>query len=206
MGTGPGETNGPLSAGLLFSTSSALDPGAERERFRTFLERRVGGVDQAAWYLDHLRPRLALDESARVAAEEVVDHVARLMGFETIRHEDEGVSTWRPSSGARLLVAVIEAADAVIGLSRAMRASDSLETDSLDHAVGLLCVVPDDEGREALERALAVRRVSRAVRIVGAEALVALARAVARGSIPHTLAAAVLSPGASADSIVKALA
>jgi hypothetical protein len=205
VGTGPGETNHLVSAAPS-STSLAVDPGVERERFRTFLERRVGGVDQAGWYLDHLRPRLALDESSRVAAEEVVDHVGRLMGFDTTRDRDEGVSTWRSPAGPRLLVAVVDAADAITGLSRATRASDALETDSVDHTVGLLCVVTGDEGREALERALAVRRVSRAVRILGAEALLALARAVARGSITHTLAAAVLSSGPSADSIVKELA
>ena len=203
MGSGPNQSDGPALAGS--PPPSLADELSSRERFRRFLERRVGGVEQAAWYFDQLRPRLAVDAEARLAAEEVIDHVARLMGFDTTRHEDEGVSTWRASSGIRLLVAVVEAADAVAGLSRATRASDALAADSVGHVVGLLCVVTGDEGRGALERALDLRRVPRAVRILGAEALLALARAVARGSLTHALAATVLAPGASADAIVTEL-
>lgn len=204
MGTGPGKTNGLVSADLP-STSVTLDPRVERERFRAFLERRVGGVDQAAWYLDHLRPRLALNAGARLATEEVVDHVGRLMGFDTTRDRDEGISTWRLPSGARLLVAVVDGTGAVAGLTRAARAGNALSTEPGDHLLGLLCVTTALDSHDALQRAIELRRIDRPVRLVASDALLALARSVARGSLTLDVAVAVLTPGASADALVNAL-
>ncbi len=167
----------------------------------------MGGVHEAVWYFEQVRPRLPGDEQAQLAAEEVLDHVGRLMGFETARLDDAAVSTWSSPSGLRMRVALVHTREAVVGLSRATRACDTLDHERARPGTpdGLLCVVCGDDSRDALEQALELRRMSRPVRLVGVNAVLALADSLEASALSHDLAAAALAPGASADGLISAL-
>ena len=206
MGTGTRNRDVPAPAGPPASRRPQAED-APRVRFRRFLATRMGGVEEGAWYLETVRPRLA-DEQALLAAEEVVNHLGRLMGFEAARQGESAVSTWSSSSGAQMRVAIVDAGDAIAAFSRAARACEALDVASAREGRpdGLLCVVCGDDRRHALEQALEVRRMSRSVRLVSIDALLALARSVEAATIPHDLAAAAVAPGVSADRLVTLLA
>jgi hypothetical protein len=165
----------------------------------------MGGVSEAAWYLDQVMPKFGDDPEARLAAEELLDHVGRLMQFGVARNDEADVSLWTPPRGARVAVALVDAFESVAGIGRAMRIVEELRTAEAHEGGGpggLLCVLAGEIRRRPIEQLLEVRRMSQAVRVVGLASMVALARAVEAGTLSPDAAAAVLEPGVFADPIV----
>jgi hypothetical protein len=185
----------------------ATDP--PRVRFRLFLASRAGGVTEAAWYLEQVMPRVAADPEARLAAEELLDHLARLMLFEAAFDEDHRVSVWTSPGGTRLAVALVDATEAVAAIGRAARYVEELRMARPygGHApAGLLCIVAGEMRRRPIEQLLEVRRLSQPIRIAGLASIVRLAGAVESGRLAPEAAAAVLEPGVFADALVALLA
>jgi hypothetical protein len=180
-----------------------------RLRFRRFLSDRVGGVAEAAWYFDRVLPRLGDDPDARVAAEELLDHLARLMRLDAARPDEGRLSVWSTPLGSRMAVALVDTFEAVSGIGRAARDAEELRAareSAGDGPVGLLCVMAGDLRRRPIEQLLEVRRSLQPVRIVGLASILSLARAVEAGAIEHETAAAALEPTVFADPLVSLLA
>jgi hypothetical protein len=192
-------------------TAAPLPPrGTEspRHRFRQFLADRMGGVSEAAWYLDQVMPKYADDPEARLAAEELLDHVGRLLQFGVARNDDADVSIWTTRRGTRMAVALVDAFEAVAGIGRAARSVEELRTAAAHEGhepCGLLCVLAGEIQRRPIEQLLDVRRLSQAVRVIGLPSIVALARAVESGALTPEAVAALLEPGVFADAIVAHL-
>jgi hypothetical protein len=191
-------------------TSAPLTPaGAEspRHRFRQFLADRMGGVAEASWYLDQVMPKFGDDPEARLAAEELLDHVGRLLQFGVTRNDEADVSLWTTRRGTRMAVALVDGFEAVAGIGRAARIVEELRTAAHDGEApgGLLCVLAGEIRRRPIEQLLEVRRMSQAVRVIGLSSIMSLARAVESGSLTPEAVAALLEPGVFADAIVAHL-
>jgi hypothetical protein len=204
------ELHGPRDRREGPAGSDGSNPAADspRRRFRQFLADRMGGVAEASWYLEQVMPRFGGDPEARLAAEELLDHLARLMRFGAERPEDAGVSLWSLPGGTRLAVALVDGFDAVTDIGRAARASEDLRgpgTETRDPPAGLLIVIAGEVRRRPIEQVIEVRRLSQSVRVVGLPSVVALARAVESAGVAPEVAAALLQPGVFADPLVELL-
>jgi hypothetical protein len=204
------ESDGPRGRreGSAGSAGPMAPAGSPRQRFRQFLADRMGGVSEAAWYLEQVMPRFGGDPEACLAAEELLDHLARLMQFGAMRQDESVVGVWSLPGGTRVAVALMDTFDAVAGIGRAARACEearSTDTQVGDALDGLLCVIAGDVRRRPLEQLLEVRRLTQSVRIVGLASIVALARAVESGETTPEVAAALLQPGVFADPLVALL-
>jgi hypothetical protein len=196
--------------GLAGSSAPRMSPGnaSPRHRFRQFLADRMGGVSEASWYFDQVMPKFADDPEARLAAEELLDHVGRLLQFGAERADDADVSVWTMRRGTRIAVALVDAFDAVAAMGRAVRAVEEQRKDEAHEGGGptaLLCVMSGEFRRRPIEQLLEVRRMSQSVRVVGLPSMLALARAVEAGALSAAAAAALLEPGVFADPIVAHL-
>jgi hypothetical protein len=168
----------------------------------------MGGVPEAAWYLEQVMPRLGGDPEAGLAAEELLDHLARLMRFHAAREEESLVGVWSLPGGARIAVALVDAFEAVTGIGRAARACEALRSTGRqvgDRVDGLLCVIGGEVRRRPIEDLLEVRRLSQSVRVIGLPVIVELARTVESGEATPEIAAALLQPGVFADPLVTLL-
>lgn len=191
-----------------FAPPATADTHCPRHRFREFLAGRMGGVTEAAWYIDQVMPKLGEDPEARLAAEELLDHLARLMRLEVVRNADDTLGVWTSDRGVRIAVALVDGFEAVAGIGRAVRATEDLyavETLGGSPLAGLLCVMAGEVRRRPIEQLLEVRRMSHAVRVVGLASMLSIARAVEDGTLSADAAAALLEPGVFADALVAHL-
>jgi hypothetical protein len=185
------------------------DEDSPRLRFRRFLADRMGGVAEAAWYVEQSAPTFSTDPEARLVVEELLDHLARLMQFDAAHDDETGLSVWSSPSAPPLVVSAMDTGDAIGRLGPILRGSDQLRADGRLPAApahGTLVVLCGEVRPRLVEQALTLRRVSQPVRLVSLEALLSLARAQDSGSLAHEVVAALLQPALLADPLIARLA
>jgi hypothetical protein len=184
-------------------------PDPARLRLRDVLADRVGGIDDLVWYLDRALPDFSRDAEARVAVEELVDHVGRRLGFATGHDEPLGCSVWSSPGGDRLAVIVEQARDARVRLAPLLRALDALLASlpvASSRQVTALCVLCGEGNAADAEAAVTVRRAGDRCRLATLDALVKLARIVEAGRATHDDALLALRPArALADAFIDAI-
>jgi hypothetical protein len=180
-----------------------------RLHLRRVLADRVGGIDDLVWYLSRALPDFTRDDEARIAVEELVDHVGRLLGFTTTHDEQLACSVWSSTAGLRLAVIVEQATQARTRIGPLGRALDALLASlpvASSREVSALCVLCGDGDAAATEAAVMVRRAADRCRLTTLDALVALARMVEAGHVSHEEAVLVLRPArVLADPLIQLL-
>ena len=180
-----------------------------RIRFRRHLAAHVTNVADLSWYLEQSLPGVA-EPQVRLAVEELLDHLGRLMGFEVRRLADEDCAVWALDARPRLLVRLLDGAAASARLSALVLARDTLAAvGALPSANEVTCLaVVDDAGPErAPDEAMLLRRGLAQVRLVTVAALVALGRACEGRGVSPADAVQLLQPaGAFADGLIALVA
>ena len=208
--TGHGSLQGPVGPGWLDAPGvPAAAEDSPRLRFRRYLTDHVGDVAETAWYFEQAVPLFGVDAEARLVVEELLDHLARLMSFD-VRHEDAAaLSVWSSPSGPQLVVSAMDPTEGVASLRRLAGGLDELRMDGRlrsDRPSTTLAVICGEVRHRPLEQAVEFRRVSEPVRLVGLEALLALARALEAGVVSPAVAVALLQPpSAFADPLIMLL-
>jgi len=204
------EAAGPLG---LAPYDAPAEPGRDDElprlRFRRFLADRMGGVAEAIWYFEQAAPAFSANPEARLVVEELLDHIARLIEFEAVHDADAELSIWSSPTSPPLVVAAMDTADVIGRLGPILRRAERLRVDgrlSSNPMARTLVVLCGELRPLVVEQALTVRRVTQPVRLVSLEALVALARAHAAGTLTHPVVAALLQPAVFADPLIAHLA
>jgi hypothetical protein len=177
-----------------------------RDRLRRVLRDRVGAVSDLTWYLEQATPRFADDAEVRLAVEELVDHLGRLLAFDAAHDEDLHCSTWISPSGYTLMAVVEHASTAggrISALSRSREARLAAMGSERQADVTGLYILCGADGLAAVESAVIVRRAMDQVRVVTIDALVALAHLVEDGVLRHEDAVGLLRPARpSADPLI----
>ncbi len=173
------------------------EPHAARARLRGVLTDRVGGVDDLVWYLDRALPDFDGNPEARLATEELVDHLGRMLGFDAGHDELLACSVWASPGGARLAVVVERPHRARTRIGPLARALDALLASlpvASSREVSALCVLCGDGDPAEAEATVTVRRAMDRCRLTTLPALVALARLVESHRLAHEDAGLVLRP------------
>jgi hypothetical protein len=180
-----------------------------RLRLRRVLTDRVGGVDDLVWYLDRALPDFDRNPEARVAVEELVDHLGRLLGFDSDHDELLACSVWSSPAGARVAVIIEQAHDARSRIGPLARALDALLASlpvASSRDVSALCVLCGQGDPADAEAAVTVRRATDRCRLTTLAALLALAKLVESRNLAHEDAVLVLRPSRPlADPVVQLL-
>jgi hypothetical protein len=186
---------------------SAAD--SPREYFRAFLQQHAPRLSDLAWYFDQSLPRFGGDAEVRLAVEELVDHVGRLLGFTTSRREEDDHSTWSSPAGSHLLVWAVDQATAISRVGQCGRAKDAalaiLSVPTADRVTALLVVCGPAPAR-LLDDAVVLRRTANQVRAVSVASLRTLASLVENQRISHDDALLLLKPASAlADPLIALL-
>jgi hypothetical protein len=180
-----------------------------RIRFRRYLTAHVTNVADLSWYLEQSLPGVA-EPQVRLAVEELLDHLGRLMGFEVRRLADEDCAVWALDARPRLLVRMLDGAEAPARLNGLVLARDTLAAVGAlpsPHDVTCLAVVDDARLARAPDEAVLLRRGLGQVRLVTVAALVALGRACEGRGVSPADAVQLLQPaGAFADRLIALVA
>jgi hypothetical protein len=194
------------------SVDLIADADSPRQHLRDHLATQVTAVSDLDWYFDRSLPRFADSGEVRLAVEELVDHLGRIMGFAVERPDEEDTcAVWSSlANRVHLLVWVQDMPAAIARMGHCTRKRDELLPDldapTLDR-VGCLSVVCGPVDRRLLQDAILVRRASDQVRLITVEALLSLAGMFERRELSHDALLAVLRPqGALADPLVQMLA
>ena len=70
-----------------------------REWFRGYLKRHTIGTADLTWYFVQSVPRFGSDPEVRLAVEELVDQLGRILGFDAVRDEDADRAVWTSPAG-----------------------------------------------------------------------------------------------------------
>jgi hypothetical protein len=103
----------------------------------------------------------------------------------------------------------MDTADVMGRLGPILRGAEQLRADgrlASNPNAGTLVVLCGEVRQHLVEQALTVRRVTQPVRLVSLDALVAVARAHANGTLGHHVVAALLQPTVFADRLIATLA
>ena len=180
-----------------------------RQYFRRHLQRHTASPADLTWYLDQSVPRFAGSDEVRLAVEELVDRLGDFLGFSVARAEADGHAVWVSPAGARLLVWVVDATRAVARVGAGSHTRDRLLASFAVPSGDLLSclyVVCGPVNERMLDEAVALRRASRHVRLVGVDALAIAAALVEAGTIDHDQALLLLRPASAlADAAVSLL-
>lgn len=188
---------------------ATVDRAAEtpRQYFRRFLGLNAPSLADLGWYFDQAVPRLSEGPEVRLAVEELVDQVGRIVGFDVAREEDDGYGVWLSPSSSMLLVWVLDDATALRHIGHAARVSDAmLAGGDAPPNVDATClfVLCGAVNRRLLDGTVALRRASDDVRLVTLESLRLLAALVERRVLTHDGALLLLRPASAfADPIVS---
>lgn len=158
----------------------ALDTGAEtpRDYFRRFLRQNAPGAADLAWYFDQALPRFGEGDDVRLAVEELIDQIGRILGFEAQRDEADGYGVWSSAGGSHLLVWAVDAGMAQRQIGHAARARDAWLAGSTAPAgaqATCLLVLCGNVNQGLLNETVALRRASDHVRLITVESLRVLA-------------------------------
>jgi hypothetical protein len=181
-----------------------------RQFFRRHLQRHTSAASDLAWYLGQSVPKFAGSDEVRLAVEELVDRLGVFLGFGVARAEADDYALWTSPTGARLLVWVVDESRAVARVGAGSHTRDRLLA-SLAVPTGdllsCLFVVCGPIRERMLDEAVALRRASRHVRLVGIDALATAGGLVETGAIAHEQALALLRPASAlADGMIALLA
>jgi hypothetical protein len=196
--------------GLAFS-ASPVTAGVESPRayFRRYLAEHAPCSSDLGWYFDQALPHFSESDEVRLAVEEIVDRLGRLVGFDVTRDEDARHSVWTSLSGHQILVWVLDRASAVAGIGQASRTRDARLVS--EHVtpwtdVSCLLIVCGEVSQRGLNEALVLRRAGDHQRLVTLDAARELALLHERGHLSHhTVLAALKPPSAFADALITLL-
>jgi hypothetical protein len=180
-----------------------------RQYFRRFLGLNAPALADLGWYFDQAVPRFSEGSEVRLAVEELVDQVGRIVGFDVAREEDDGYGAWSSAGGSVLLVWVLDAATALRQIGHAARARDAmLASGDAPPNVDATClfVLCGAVNRRQLDGTVALRRASDHVRLVTLESLRLLAALVERRALTHDGALLLLRPSSAFADAVLSLA
>ena len=101
--------------GVAFTSAGVAAAGTESPRafFRRFLAERVLRGSDLNWYFDQALPHFGESDEVRLAVEEIVDRLARLVGFDVAREDEASHAVWTSPGGHQMLVWVLDRATAV---------------------------------------------------------------------------------------------
>ena len=198
--------------GVAFTSAGVAAAGTESPRayFRRFLAERVLRGSDLNWYFDQALPHFGESDEVRLAVEEIVDRLARLVGFEVAREDGASHAVWTSPGGHQMLVWVLDRATAVAGLGQATRARDArLASEHVTPWTDVSCllVICGAASPRGLSEAMVLRRAGDHQRFTTVDALRELADIHERGDAPHETVLAVLKPASAfADPLVALLA
>jgi hypothetical protein len=180
-----------------------------REWFRGYLRRHTTGTADLTWYFVQSVPRFGSDPEVRLAVEELVDQLGRILGFDAVRDEDADRAVWTSPAGWYLVVWVLDSETAGTRLGQVSHARDAvLATVQVptDDRVSCLCVVTGQANHRLLTEVIDLRRQSAHVRLVGVDALMKLAEITECGGLSHDEVVSLLRPASPfADSVIALL-
>jgi hypothetical protein len=161
---------------------TAPDDTAEtpRQYFRRFLAQNAPALADLSWYFDQALPRFSEGPDVRLAVEELIDQVGRVLGFDARRDDRDGYGLWT-MAGAHLLVWVLDGGMAIRQVGHAARSRDAWLA-SQDAPAGAeatcLFVLSGDVNVRLLDDTVALRRASDYVRLITIDSLRTLASLV----------------------------
>lgn len=178
-----------------------------REWFRGYLRQHIGGTADLTWYFIQSVPRFGSDPEVRLAVEELVDQLGRILGFESQRDEETASAVWTSPAGSHLLVWVVDAESAAARLGKIGHARDAVLASvqvPTDDRVTCLCIVCGAANHRLLTDVLDLRRQSAHVRLIGIDALIRLAETAERRGLSHDEIVLLLRPASPfADAVVS---
>lgn len=177
--------------------ASSVRSESPRQYFRRHLLQQTSSARDLLWYLEESVPRFAGSAEVRLAVEELVDRLGEFLCFTVERAEGHDYAIWRSPRGARLVVSVETATRAVARMApitqtraRLLTSVDVVREDDLS----CLCVLAGAVDERLVNDAVALRRLSREVRLVSTTALTALAMSLEAGRLSHADAVTLLRP------------
>jgi hypothetical protein len=189
--------------------SKALD-GVETPRsyFRRHLAENSASPSDLSWYFEQALPHVGESAEVLLAAEELVDRLAQLVGFR-VERDDSGSAAWTSPTGHQLLVWIVDRAGAVAAIAAASRARDArLVSEHVTPWTDVTCLilVCGPVNQRGPGDALVLRRAGDHQRFSTVDALRTLAGLYERGVVSHEQLLAVLKPpSAFADPLVALL-
>jgi hypothetical protein len=178
-----------------------------REWFRGYLRLHTSGTADLTWYFIQSVPRFGSDPEVQLAVEELVDHLGRILGFETARDDDAASAVWTSPAGCHLLVWVVDARNAATRLGKIGHARDAVLASvqvPTDDRVSCLCIICGAANQRLLTDVLDLRRQSAHVRLIGIDALIRLTEAVEHRRLSHDEIVSLLRPASPfADAVVS---
>ncbi len=181
-----------------------------RQFFRRHLQRQTSAAADLTWYLDQSVPRFAASAEVRLAVEEMVDRLGEFLGFSATRGEQDDHAVWRSAGGHVLLVRVLDAAGVVAAIGAGLHARDrALASPVVESAGALSCllVVCGQADERRVNEAVALRRASLHMRIIGIAALAELAGRAEAAQLGHEQVVTLLRPASAlADTMMGVLA
>lgn len=193
-------------------TSAAAAAGTESPRafFRRYLAEQVLRSSDLNWYFDQAIPHFGESDEVRLAVEEIVDRLARLVGFDVAREAEASHAVWTSPGGHQMLVWILDRATAVAGIGQATRARDMrLASEHVTPwtEVSCLLAICGAASPRGLSEAIVLRRAGDHQRLTTVDALRELADLHERGDVSHETVLAVLKPASAfADPLVALLA
>jgi hypothetical protein len=181
----------------LFAGPAEEEAADPRVRFRRHLASVATRVADLAWYLEQSAPRFREGE-VRLAVEELIDHLGRLIGFEVRRYPEENCAVWVLDARPRLLVRPVDGDEAGVRPGGLVLARDALgAAGALDdpRAIACVAVVCGDLRRvPAPDAAVLLGRLMGQVRLVTLDAFIALGRACEARAMSPADAVELLQP------------
>jgi hypothetical protein len=181
----------------LFERPAEEEAADPRVRFRRHLTAVATRVADLAWYLEQSAPRFK-EAEVRLAVEELIDHLGRLMGFDVRRYPEENCAVWALDARSRLLVRPVDADEANVRLGALVLARDALAAaGALDDPRAIACVAVvcgDLRSVRAPDAAVLLGRMMGQVRLVTLDALVVLGRACEGRALSPADAVELLQP------------
>ena len=190
------------------AVATAPDAVAEtpRQYFRRFLGENAPGTPELAWYFDQALPHFSEGVDVRLAVEELIDQVGRIIGFDAKRDETDGYGVWASGADEHLLVWVLDAATTLRQIGHAGRARDAWLASAAAPAgarASCLVVVCGEVNARLLDDTVGLRRASDHLRLISVDSLRVLASLVESRVVTADGARLLLSPaGAFADPMV----
>jgi hypothetical protein len=198
----------PLAQTTRPSASDDSSPDSAARRRRTIPSDRARRAADAL--ADPLRRSAPENGQPSTSGTRPLDVLGRRLGFETEGHGIAGAAVWSSPTGVFLVVAVVEAADAVERIGQAGHVRDAAAASIRSRArddLTLLYVTRGIRDQAALERVLLVRQAWPYLRLITWEALARLAALVETRALTHGGALTLLLPArAYADSLVALVA
>lgn len=190
------------------SVGAAAGIESPRAYFRRHLAEHVSRSSDLHWYFDQALPHFGESDEVRLAVEEIVNRLARLVGFEVAHDDEASHAVWTSPGGHQMLVWVLDRSSAVAGIGHATRARDArLASEHVTPwtEVSCLLVICGAASPRGLSEAIVLRRAGDHQRFTTLDALRELAELHERG-VSHETVLAVLKPASAlADPLVALL-